>query len=87
MNKKEKENIKRIVGEGLSLVLNKLKILKPSAKMDNALKKQAKKLADHFRAELKRLNKKGLKKSGKVKSKRSTNARGTGVAKQKATHK
>ncbi len=90
MDKKQKENIKRIVGEGLSTILNKLKISKPSAKVERALKKHTKKLADHFKTEVKRLDKKGIKKVKKVnkgKSGKGTKAKGVGSSKQKAAAK
>jgi hypothetical protein len=58
MNKKLKENVKRIVGEGLSLIMNKLKISKPSAKMEKSLKRHSRKLVDHLKAEIKRQSQK-----------------------------
>jgi|GEM_PF-3746069 len=67
MDNKQKENIKRIVGEGLSQILSKLKISKTSAKLERRLKKYSKKLVDHFKDEVKRLDKK--KKSAPTKSK------------------
>jgi len=87
MDKKQKENIKRMVGEGLSTIQNKLKISKPSTKMERALKKYAKKLADHFKAEVKRLDKKGIKKINKGRSGNSTKAKRAGSLKQKRAGK
>ncbi len=87
MDKKQKENIKRIVGEGLRLILSKLKIPKPSAKMDQVLKKHSKKLADHFKAEVKRVAKKGNKKVTKAKRSKSGKTKGAGVSMQKAVSK
>ncbi len=54
VNKKLKENINRIVGEGLGLILSKLKISKPSPKMEKSLKRQARKLVGHLKTEIKR---------------------------------
>ena len=71
MDKKQKENIKRTVGEGLSQVLSKLKISKPSAKMERMLKKHSKKLVDQLKAEVKRLGKKKNNGVTKAKSKNS----------------
>jgi chemotaxis response regulator CheB len=71
MNKKQKENIKRVVGEGLQHVLSKLKISKPSAKMERMLKKHSKKLVDQFKAEVKRLGKKKNKRAAMPMSKKS----------------
>lgn len=62
MEKKQKENIKRIVGEGLSLILNKLKISNPSSKTESALKKLSKKLTGHLKTEVKRGAKKKITK-------------------------
>jgi hypothetical protein len=87
MDKKQKENIKRIVGEGLSLVLSKLKISRPSAKLERALKKHSRKLADHFKAEVKQLGKKGIKVVTKSKGGKSSKAKGAGSPKQKAAGK
>lgn len=84
MDKKQKENIKRIVRGGLNVMLTKLKISKPSVKMEQALNKYAKKLADHFKAEVKRLAKKGNKKTTKGKRSKMSMAKGAGSTKRPA---
>ena len=58
MNKKLKASIKRVVEDGLSLIMNKLKISKPSSKLKRSIKKQSKRLVDHLKDELKRQNRK-----------------------------
>jgi len=65
MNKKLKDNIKRVVGEGLGLIIARLKITKPSLKMETSLKKQSKKLAGLLKAEMKRQSKKKDKANSK----------------------
>jgi hypothetical protein len=87
MDKKQKENIKRIVGEGLSLILSKLKISRQSAKMEQALKKHSRKLVDLFKAEVKRVGKKKNEKITKRKSNKGSKAKGTGTPREKAIGK
>lgn len=87
MDKKEKENIKRIVGDGLSVILSKLNISKPSTKMERALKKQTRKLADHIKAEVKRQSKEKTKKINGDKSAGGARAKKTGGVKQKKVGK
>jgi hypothetical protein len=76
MEKKQKENIKRIVGEGLSLILNKLKISNPSSKTESALKKLSKKLTGHLKTEVKKGSKKKM-------TKHTRNEKGTQAKSQK----
>ncbi len=73
MEKKQKENIKRIVGEGLSLILNKLKISNPSSKTESALKKLSKKLTGYLKTEVKKGAKKKITKD--TRNKKGTKAK------------
>ena len=87
MDKKQKENIKRIIGEGLSLILGKLKISKPSAKLEHALKKHTRKLADQFKTEVKRLGKRGDKKIAKKNAPKAGKEKRAGTTKKKTIRK
>jgi hypothetical protein len=65
MKQKEKESIKRIVGEGLGVILGKLQISKPSSKVESSLKKYSKKLTTIFKGEVKKQAKEKNKNSAK----------------------
>ena len=68
MDKKQKENIKRVVSEGLTLIKTRLQISKPSSKLESALKKHSRKLIDDLKKEVKKKSKKQAKNNTKIKA-------------------
>ena len=68
MNKERKENIKRVVSEGLTLIIRRLQISNPSSKMETALKKHSKKLIEDLKKEIKRKGKKVAKNNTRTKA-------------------
>ncbi len=68
MNSELKENIKRVVSEGLALIKTRLQISKPSSKLESALKKHSRKLIDDLKKEVKKKTKKQAKNNTKIKA-------------------